>query len=586
MPQKSHVLVRRDSRIPYFRRSIPETLRPQLGRREFICSLRTSEAPEVAARANALLVKTEELLCHARSLSAAGRMDCAELAKTFDRYRDAICSGQGDISSTEAVDDLAESDISSGSRPLKKSSLTPRHHLFRPSMTARLLERHRAVVLAGDDTWRRTLKPTDLARCRADLARREQGLIDDIALNNLENAWPGAWALLDRECVDFSRAPLPAMLSFVESYLREELDLVRIRIARLNGADIPSPQPPAGTLDEDEWAVMASVWEAVRLPKPASRYEAALAVKRLRECTGDKSPCDLTLTDGMLFRSALLAQLSRARAKSSFSLVRSILKTAGAENRIPLGVSLAFESVKIEVSEKAVRSYQPFSVDQLQAFFNGPVHSHGHRPAKGGGDAAFWLPLLAVFDGMRLEEAGSLVCGALSQRSGRYWLHIGRSKTAAGLREVPLHRELERLGFVEYFVARQANQSTEEPLFPSLRVGSKENQTHMFSTWVNEYIDKHVVDDARYVFHSFRNNFEDAATAAGVAEDVRRALMGHAQVAMTRRYGKKNAQNRRVFPDRALIEAIDMIRYDGLDLSHVTVDTSTCSLATPHSGRF
>jgi integrase len=187
---------------------------------------------------------------------------------------------------------------------------------------------------------------------------------------------------------------------------------------------------------------------------------------------------------------------------------------------------------------------------------------------------------------MRLEEAGSLVCGALSERSGRCWLRIGRSKTAAGLREVPLHRELERLGFIEYFLAQQADRCDDEPLFPSLRFGSKENQTHMFSTWVNEYIDKHVVDDARYVFHSFRNNFEDAATAAGVAEDVRRALMGHAQVAMTRRYGKKDARNRRVFPDRALIEAIDMIRYDGLDLSHVTVDTSTCSLATRHSCRF
>ncbi|WP_394365206.1 DUF6538 domain-containing protein [Paraburkholderia kirstenboschensis] len=43
------MLVRRDPRIPYFRRSIPKTLRARLGRREFICSLRTSEAPDVAA---------------------------------------------------------------------------------------------------------------------------------------------------------------------------------------------------------------------------------------------------------------------------------------------------------------------------------------------------------------------------------------------------------------------------------------------------------------------------------------------------------------------------------------------------------
>jgi integrase len=107
----------------------------------------------------------------------------------------------------------------------------------------------------------------------------------------------------------------------------------------------------------------------------------------------------------------------------------------------------------------------------------------------------------------------------------------------------------------------------------------------MFSTWVNEYIDQHVVNDDAYVFHSFRNNFEDAATAAGVAEDVRRALMGHAQVAMTRRYGKKDARNRRVFPDRVLIEAIDMIRCDGLDLSHVTIDASTCSTAAQRSWR-
>ncbi|MEX3981832.1 tyrosine-type recombinase/integrase [Paraburkholderia sp. EG287A] len=433
--------------------------------------------------------------------------------------------------------------------------------------------------MSADDTWRNTLEACDLKASRTELATHEQALIDDIALNNLRSAWDGATALLEREEVDSSLTALSAMQSFVERFLREELELARIRVARLNGADIPTPLPPLGALDEDEWALMQATWEAARLPMPASRYEAALAVKRLRECTGDKSPCDLTLKDGMLFRSALLTQLSRARAKSSLSLVRSILKTAAAENRIPLGVSLAFESVKIEVPEKAVRSYQPFSVDQLQAFFNGPVHSHGQRPAKGGGDAAFWLPLLAVFDGMRLEEAGSLVCGALSQRSGRYWLHIGRSKTAAGLREVPLHRKLEQLGFIEYFFAHRAGRRDDEPLFPSLRFGSKENQTHMFSTWVNDYIDKHVVDDPAYVFHSFRNNFEDAATAAGVAEDVRRALMGHAQVAMTRRYGKKDGRNRRVFPDRVLVEAIDMVRYDELDLSRVTLDASTYSTA-------
>jgi len=571
MPQKSHILVRRDSRVPYFRKSIPGALRSQFARREFICSLRTTEATEVAARADALLSKTDELLHYARRASLTGRAACPELGETFNRYRDAICGGRADTTPREdTTDELLPA--ASDDAPRRRARL---RYAFHPSMTARLLGRHRARVLAADDTWRNTLEPCDLKASRTELATRAQALIDDIALNNLRNAWEGASDLLEREEVDSSLTPLSRMQSFVERFLREELDLVRMRMARLNGADIPTPPPPLDTLDEDEWAVMQATWEAARVPKPASKYEAALAVKRLRQCTGDKSPCDLTLADAMRFRTSLLAFLSRARAKSSISLVRSILKTAAAENRIPLNSSMAFESVKIEVSEKSVHSFQPFSVSQLQAFFDGPVHSRGLRPAKGGRDAAFWVPLLALFEGMRLEEAGSLVCGALSSRLGRYWLRIGRSKTAAGLREIPLHRELERLGFVEYFAVQQACRRATEPLFLGLRYGSKENQTHMFSTWVNEYIDKHVVDEAAYVFHSFRNNFEDTATAAGVPEDVRRALMGHAQVAMTRRYGKKDGRNQRIFPDQALIEAIDKVCYQGLDLSHV-IRSVTC----------
>lgn len=57
-----------------------------------------------------------------------------------------------------------------------------------------------------------------------------------------------------------------------------------------------------------------------------------------------------------------------------------------------------------------------------------------------------------------------------------------------------------------------------------------------------------------------------------MAENVRRALMGHAQVAMTSRYGEKDGRSRRIIRERALIGAIDMARYDGPYLSHVALD--------------
>ena len=418
MSQKSHVFIRRDSRIPYFRRSIPEALRGQFGRREFICSLRTMDTAEAAKRAGALLAKSEELLRYARRASKADRDGSVELGRIFDRYRDVTCRGGNALASPCSQEELPP--LPPGEASPMRSNYPRFRYAFHASMSARLLGRHRARALSAYDAWRQTLAPSDLPAARADLGHREQALIDDIALNNVNNAWKCAMELLELERVDSSLAPMAALRSFVERFRREELELVRIQIARLNGADIPTPQPPSGALDEDEWGAIRATWESARLPKPATRYEAKLAVTRLRDSTGDKSPCDLTLADAMLFRATLLRQLSRARAKSSFSLVRSILKTAAAESRVPLNVSLAFESVKIEVSEKAVHSYQPFSVGQLQAFFDAPVHSRGLRPAKGGGDAAFWLPLLAVFEGMRLEEVGSLVCGALSERSGRY----------------------------------------------------------------------------------------------------------------------------------------------------------------------
>ena len=390
MSQRSHILVRKASRVPYFRRSIPALLRRQFGRREFVCSLRTHNRSEATARAEALLAKSEELLRYALTASKARYDRTGELGMVFDRYREVIC---------RAVGVAAKHDVSGQSTPrtMRERREVPAgapqlRYVFLPSMTARLLGRHRAQVLAADDAWRRTLSPNDLQEARASLAAREQAFIDEIALSNLGKAWEGTAALMEREGVDSSLSSMTEMQSFVERFLRDELDVVRIRIARLNGVEISTPPLPRGALDEDEWEVIQTTWESVRLPKFATRYEAALAIKRLRECTRNKSPCDLTLADAMLFRSDLLRQLSRARAKSSFSLVRSILKTAAAENHIALNISLAFESVKIEVSDKAVHSYQPFSISQLQEFFDGPVHSGGLRPAKGGAMRRFGYP--------------------------------------------------------------------------------------------------------------------------------------------------------------------------------------------------
>ncbi len=93
MSQKLHMLVRSDSRIPYFRRLIPSQLSSAFGRREFICSVSDEDALVADFWSAALLAKTEELLCFARESSATTFCKCHGLATLFDAYRDHLSAG-------------------------------------------------------------------------------------------------------------------------------------------------------------------------------------------------------------------------------------------------------------------------------------------------------------------------------------------------------------------------------------------------------------------------------------------------------------------------------------------------------------
>ena len=51
---------------------------------------------------------------------------------------------------------------------------------------------------------------------------------------------------------------------------------------------------------------------------------------------------------------------------------------------------------------------EPFTPEELKAVFGGPVFTGAARPAGGKGEAAFCLPLLALFTGARRSELAGL----------------------------------------------------------------------------------------------------------------------------------------------------------------------------------
>ena len=69
-----------------------------------------------------------------------------------------------------------------------------------------------------------------------------------------------------------------------------------------------------------------------------------------------------------------------------------------------------------------------------------------------------------------------------------------------------------------------------------------------------EWLDSIGFDDPRYVVHSFRHGFKDRLRAAGVPEDVQRALMGHSDGSVASGYGSG-------FPLSVLREAVSKVTY-------------------------
>ena len=147
--------------------------------------------------------------------------------------------------------------------------------------------------------------------------------------------------------------------------------------------------------------------------------------------------------------------------------VQAIANWAHDNGMIPDDVQWADPFRRMRLGEdEAVRGGAPFELSDLQVIFHTPVFAEGARPTGGKGDAAFWLPLLALFTGARLNELSSLRASDVAHNEiiGTQCIFIKaerragkRLKTEQSERFVPLHPQLVAAGFLEYV----SNQITE-----------------------------------------------------------------------------------------------------------------------------
>jgi integrase len=231
-----------------------------------------------------------------------------------------------------------------------------------------------------------------------------------------------------------------------------------------------------------------------------------------------------------------------------------------------------FEGVK-PVDPGADREKRlPFSVDDLRAIFSSPLYtgseSVAHRSTPGKAvirDAKFWLPLLALYTGARLDELGQLLVADVKSEDGVTYLDLNtigegkHIKNKGSRRKVPVHPELVRAGFLRYVDRLRRKHETQ--VFPELKPDARGVWTGALSTWLNRYLDTIGIKDRRKVIHSFRHTFKDALPQG--AHPGERSRCPHR--AHERKRGTQLRQRRAV---GRLAEAVAKISYQ-LDLTRL-----------------
>jgi integrase len=224
-----------------------------------------------------------------------------------------------------------------------------------------------------------------------------------------------------------------------------------------------------------------------------------------------------------------------------------------------------------------------FSADELNRLFKAPLYSGCKddelgfaipgplKPRRG----RFWVPLLALFHGLRLNEAAQLYTEDVRDENGipYFWIREEREdksqcdkklKTKQSKRRVPIHPEMIAIGFLDY-VAERRRDSGQPRLFPDLpRAKSTGYISDPFSKWFGRFVKSTLGAQCKATFHSFRHHFRDALREAGVSIDDAERLGGWSE-------GRRSAE--RDYGDgqsvKRLREQIAKVKYEGLDISHL-----------------
>lgn len=302
--------------------------------------------------------------------------------------------------------------------------------------------------------------------------------------------------------------------------------------ARSKGETIPTPVVPRPVFDEraEKGPTIREVFEefAGTLGNPRTAQDYRVHITRFSEIIGDIRV--KSLTRKLVFDFAMQLQKfpvrypDEWRSRPALEVIALAAKREGQKMMSPetindkalaaLSSTMSYAvkrdliasnpcaGVSLTVTKTAAKPRVKFEIDHLQKIFSQPEFT-------GKSEGAFyWIPMLALYCGMRLEEIGALKCSDIRQSMGIWYIDIvadkdRRLKTVSSAREIPLHRDLIAKGIL---AERDRASKAGEWLF-ELKPNLHGVRTASFSKKWGKWMTRIDLDDSRLTFHSFRHTF-------------------------------------------------------------------------------
>ena len=234
----------------------------------------------------------------------------------------------------------------------------------------------------------------------------------------------------------------------------------------------------------------------------------------------DKIEKGMKMSD--ILTSAPTKVLSKATIKSLLCIFKDFLKFAVKEDII--------ESSFSEFIDTPIRLFQhsrsPFTSDKLRKIFNPKTYANPRRRNE---IPRFWVPLIALYQGCRLNEICQLDTADIVLSKKIPCINIKSNeedksvKNHSSERLIPIHPKLIELGFLTYTDYRRKNKY--KKLFDLTQI-ERGTYGRMVQGWFARYLDKIGITAKDKVFHSFRHTFETNAVENRVPMEYQNALCG------------------------------------------------------------